>query len=64
MVGVMEVVQIDMIKTSDIELVAKRELDEETFREAVNKRKEELRARKNLPWYKKLFPFKVTIERI
>lgn len=48
----------------DIELAAKRELEDEEYREAVNKRKEELRARKNLPWYKKLFPFKITIERI
>lgn len=48
----------------NIEHAAKQELEEEEFREAVKKRKEELRARKNLPWYKKLFPFKITIERI
>lgn len=53
-----------MINPKDIEIAAKRELEDEEFREAVNKRKEEIRARKNLPWYKKLFPFKVTIERI
>jgi hypothetical protein len=53
-----------MISVKDIEFIAKRELEDEEFREAVNKRKEELRARKNLPWYKKLFPFKIKIERI
>lgn len=53
-----------MISLKDIELAAKRELEDEEFREAVNKRKEELRARKNLPWYKKMFPFKIKIERI
>lgn len=53
-----------MINAKDIELAAKRELEDEEFREAVNKRKEELRARKNLPWYKRLFPFSIRIERI
>lgn len=49
-----------------IENQAKEELAAEEFREQVEKKKEQLRARKNLPWYKKLFPYKITfnIERI
>lgn len=53
-----------MINLKDIELAAKRELEDEEFRESVNKRKEQLRARKNLPWYTRWFPFKIKIERI
>lgn len=53
-----------MITTTDIELIAKRELEEELRRETINKRKEQLRARRNLPWYKKLFPYTIKIERI
>ena len=47
-----------------IEFAARSELFDEEFRKAVDKKKEEMRARMNLPWYKKLFPFKITIERI
>lgn len=52
------------IDTNAVEIAAKQELRDEDFRRRVDKRKEEIRARRNLPWYKKLFPFKIKIERI
>jgi hypothetical protein len=52
------------IEANLIEMAAKQELHAEEFRRRVEERKEQLRKRKALPWYKKLFPFKVTIERI
>lgn len=56
--------QKPMLNTQDIENMARRELEDEEFREAVDKRKEEIRSRRNLPWYNKLFPYKIRIERI
>ena len=53
-----------MFTQSEIELIAKQELEDDLRREAINKRKEQLRARRNLPWYKKLFPYSIKIERI
>jgi hypothetical protein len=47
-----------------IEERARQELDVEAFHEAVAMRKQELRERSKLPWYRRLFPFKITIERI
>lgn len=53
-----------MFNVKDIEQAAKKEFEDELFREAVNKRKERLWAYNNLPWYKKLFPYRIKIERI
>ena len=53
-----------MTSLKAIEDAAKTELDQEEFRRLVEERKESLRNRKRLPWYRKLFPFKITIERI
>jgi hypothetical protein len=40
---------------------AEKELEEELFREAVEKHKEKLKTKK---WYNKLFPYKIIIKRI
>ena len=45
-----------------IEKLAKEELREEEFRRRVEERKEQLRRRAALPWYKRVFPFKIKIK--
>lgn len=47
-----------------IEERAREELNLEAFHQAVDLRKQELRERSRLPWYKRLFPFRIKIERI
>lgn len=47
-----------------IEERAREELRLEAFQQAVDLRKQELRERSRLPWYKRLFPFRIKIERI
>ncbi len=53
-----------MIDVKEIEIAAKRELKDEEFRAAVVRRKQELRERSKLPWYKRVFPFRIKLERI
>ena len=56
-----------MLKDHQIEAIedlAQEELREEEFRRRVEERKEQLRRRAALPWYKRVFPFKIKIERI
>lgn len=48
-----------MSKESDIKKQALKELEEEQFKEAVQKHKEKLKARKR--FWKSLFPWKITI---
>jgi len=47
---------------SQIKLQAETEVEYEKFREQVEQAKIKLLTKK--PWYVKLFPFKVTIERV
>ena len=54
----------DQARIRAIEERARQELDIEAFHEAVVMRKQELRERSRLPWYKRLFPFRIKIERI
>jgi hypothetical protein len=54
----------DQSRIKAIEDRAREELNLETFRQAVDLRKQELRERSRLPWYKRLFPFRIKIERI
>lgn len=42
---------------------AEREFSLELYRERIEKAKEELRRKYNRPWYKKVFPFTIHIER-
>lgn len=42
----------------------KEELAYERWRDAVEKEKQRLLDKASKPWYKKLFPFKIKIERI
>ena len=46
-----------------IEQEAAAELDAERHREAVNAAKERIRARRGRPWWKRLVPFVIRIER-
>lgn len=47
-----------------VEAVACRELEEETFRERVEERKAYLRERRMRPWWVRLFPFRIRLERL
>lgn len=50
-----------MNSVNDIIKQAEKEIREEDFRDAVEKKKEELRSKK---WYHKLFPYKIIIKRM
>jgi hypothetical protein len=54
----------DQSRIKAIEDRAREELDVEAFHQAVDLRKQELRESSRLPWYKRLFPFRIKIERI
>lgn len=54
----------DQARIRAIEERAREELRLEAFQQAVDLRKQELRERSRLPWYKRLFPFRIKIERI
>jgi hypothetical protein len=46
-----------------IEAQARAELDAENFREAVDAAKQRLRERDTRPWWKRLFPYRITVTR-
>lgn len=49
---------------SNIERAARDELATEEFRERVEARKEILRAARGRPWWKRLFPYRIKLERL
>lgn len=51
-------------KEKEIEAQAKAELAEEARREAIEKVKKRIIARRNRPWWRVVFPFRITITRI
>lgn len=52
-----------MIDYRAVEREAEAELEAETFREEVAKAKARIIAERNKPFWKRLFPFKITITR-
>ena len=54
------------VDVAEIEAQARRELEYEQFREAVERRKTQIVATGLMPWWRRLFPFRITlkIERI
>lgn len=54
---------LNQTSTPDIISQAKKELAEERYRAAVKQEKERLRAKAARPWWAKLFPWRITIER-
>lgn len=53
-----------MLDPKFIAAQAKQELDQEAYRAAVEARKVILRERRMRPWWKRLFPFRIRIERL
>lgn len=47
-----------------IECQARQELDQEAYRAAVETSKARLRERRMRPWWKRLFPYRIHLERI
>lgn len=55
------------LTTSDIDRIYKTAAEEvavERFREAVEKQKMEIKEKANRRWWKKIFPYRIKIERI
>lgn len=52
------------LPAGDIEVLAQEELRQEHLRAAVERRKRELRERAARPWWKRLFPYVITIRRV
>lgn len=50
--------------SSDIENAARKEFDQDNFRAAVEAEKQRLRANAARPWWAKLFPWRIKIERV
>lgn len=54
----------ELDRRKSIRAQAVMELEGEAFREAVEREKERLVRRRDRPWWRYLFPFRITIERI
>lgn len=53
-----------MLNISEIEAQARKELDDADFRFKVEARKVALREARNRPWWKRLFPYRIKLERL
>lgn len=60
-------VQVSYLSADEVRLIerqARQEVADEDRRAAVERTKERIRARRARPWWRLLFPFKITIRRI
>lgn len=47
-----------------IKWAARREFEQEEFRNAVEREKERIRAHRAMPWWKRVFPWRIRIETV